>query len=507
MKKIIPYEELSTWLAQQQNLAEPPAIVQCHGVFDLLHIGHIRYLQRARELGDFLLVSITPDRFVNKGPDRPAFPEELRADAVAALDCVDAVVITQSPTAIESLQQVKPRIFAKGAEFRKHSTPELQQELETCSTLGIQVEYIEEVTSSSSELLNRFLTPWPTETLRFLERFRERFSLETFGSLFDKMSQLKVVVIGDSFVDEIYECEALSQSSRAPIVATRYRSHKKYPAGAAAVAGHLASFCQQVDLVTMGEPQLAPLLHSPDQPQSNLYFCEPFQEAADAPIKRRYRESYFSVPMFEINFPPSQSISSTKKTDRVQQLHKLIQEADLVIIWDQAFGILNVDMQQILKEAECADKLAVCVSWDAASGDPKFLANWSKANLFQLGEQELELLTTQPSETLQQKVQACLNSSQHQQLILTRGQHGCWAVGNQDRSLKELPALASKIIDRTGAQEAFFAMAALASVCHAPLEQAAFLGNLAGAQSVAQISTESFLTPDSLRRHLNTVWK
>src|SRR3990167_11074467 len=67
-------------------------IAHCHGVFDLLHIGHIRHFKRAREYGDLLVVSLTPDAYVNKGPGRPAFNEQLRAEAIASLDCVDYVI-------------------------------------------------------------------------------------------------------------------------------------------------------------------------------------------------------------------------------------------------------------------------------------------------------------------------------------------------------------------------------------------------------------------------------
>ena len=103
-------------------------VVHCHGVFDLLHIGHIRYLQAARQLGDVLVVTVTPDQFVNKGPHRPVFEERLRAQALAALDCVDHVSINRFPTATEALRQLRPDVYVKGAEFRDHKTPELLRE-------------------------------------------------------------------------------------------------------------------------------------------------------------------------------------------------------------------------------------------------------------------------------------------------------------------------------------------------------------------------------------------
>ena len=76
-------------------------IVLCHGVFDILHIGHKRHLDAAKNEGDILIVSLTMDRHVNKGPGRPIFSEKLRAEMVASLACVDFVVLTASFVSID----------------------------------------------------------------------------------------------------------------------------------------------------------------------------------------------------------------------------------------------------------------------------------------------------------------------------------------------------------------------------------------------------------------------
>src|SRR5215510_1323536 len=89
-------------------------IVHCHGVFDLLHIGHIKHLEAARKLGDLLVVTLTPDRFVNKGPHRPAFPERLRAEALASLSCVSFVAVNEWPTAVETIERLRPNFYVKG---------------------------------------------------------------------------------------------------------------------------------------------------------------------------------------------------------------------------------------------------------------------------------------------------------------------------------------------------------------------------------------------------------
>jgi rfaE bifunctional protein nucleotidyltransferase chain/domain len=93
-------------------------IVHCHGCFDVLHIGHIRYLQAAREMGDILIVSVTSDKYVNKGPNRPIFTAEERSEALCALQCVDYVIINDAPESIELIGLMKPHIYVKGSEYK-----------------------------------------------------------------------------------------------------------------------------------------------------------------------------------------------------------------------------------------------------------------------------------------------------------------------------------------------------------------------------------------------------
>ena len=94
-------------------------IVFTNGVFDLLHPGHVRYLQQARALGDVLIVAINADRSVraNKGPDRPITPEQERAEILGALGCVDAVTIFDEETPFEIIRALQPDVLVKGADW------------------------------------------------------------------------------------------------------------------------------------------------------------------------------------------------------------------------------------------------------------------------------------------------------------------------------------------------------------------------------------------------------
>src|ERR1700733_12072672 len=96
---------------RQDAGASGKIVVHCHGCFDIVHPGHIQYLEFAKSLGDVLIVSVSSDTHVNKGPSRPLIPDDLRASSVAALQCVDWVYINSDPTAVELLNALRPDVY------------------------------------------------------------------------------------------------------------------------------------------------------------------------------------------------------------------------------------------------------------------------------------------------------------------------------------------------------------------------------------------------------------
>lgn len=120
-RKIVELPELRA--AVQAAREAGRTVVQCHGCFDLVHPGHIRYLEFARQQGDLLVVSLTGDTDIDKGPTRPYIPQELRAENLAALMFVDLVYIDPSPTAESILRDLKPDVYVKGQEYENASDP------------------------------------------------------------------------------------------------------------------------------------------------------------------------------------------------------------------------------------------------------------------------------------------------------------------------------------------------------------------------------------------------
>src|SRR5271156_6654769 len=108
-RKVATHDQLLN--IRRTAAAEGKTGVHCHGCFDIVHPGHIHYLQFARSLGDMLIVTVSADPQVNKGVNRPLIPDDLRAASLAALECVDVVYVNPHPTAVEILDALKPDIY------------------------------------------------------------------------------------------------------------------------------------------------------------------------------------------------------------------------------------------------------------------------------------------------------------------------------------------------------------------------------------------------------------
>jgi len=132
-------------------------VVLCHGVFDFFHWGHLRHIQEARKYGDVLVVSITADAFVAKGPGRPLFSEQQRLEVLRSLACVDEVDLIHDKTALPAIEKHRPAFYVKGADYnntRGHSL--LALERAAVEQLGGKVVFTEhESGMSTTELVRR----------------------------------------------------------------------------------------------------------------------------------------------------------------------------------------------------------------------------------------------------------------------------------------------------------------------------------------------------------------
>lgn len=484
--------------------AEGKRIVHCHGCFDLLHIGHIRYLQKASNLGDVLVVTVTPDRYVNKGPHRPAFPEAFRAESLAALDCVDYVAINEWPTAVETIGLLKPTVYAKGAEFRESRTPELIREEESAAAVGAEVAFIEDITSSSSQLINKHLSPFPQEVDQYLLRLSEECGAVRILDFLEQTQSLKVLVVGETIIDEYYYCQTLQRSSHAPVLAMQHLSHERFASGAAAVANHLASFCSEVGLLSLLGTEQSEEGWLRDQLRENVRAAFVYKAHSPTIMRRQYREWYFALPVLEIYMMNDDPLTEGDEQSLRLLLEEAIPEHDMVIVADYGHGMLTEQAVRTL--CDQAKYLAVNTQVSAANVGYHTIARYSRADYVCLAEQELRLERRSRSGDIQPLIIEVAQQLDAPRAVVMRGNRGC--VGHsRSEGFHEAPAVAARIVDRSGAADAFLAVTSLCAFHEAPLEILCFLGNVAGAKAVATMGNRETLDKLQLRRHVESLLK
>jgi rfaE bifunctional protein nucleotidyltransferase chain/domain len=479
-------------------------IVHCHGVFDLLHIGHIRYLQSARALGDLLLVTVTSDPYVNKGPHRPVFEEKLRAQALAALDCVDYVTINCWPTAAETLRHLRPHVYVKGAEFRDSKTPELLAEEAEAAALGIRVEFIDEITSSSSTLINSYLSPFADEVDQYLLKFRQTHRAPQLCERLQRARELSVVVVGEAIVDEYVSCATLGQSTKSPNVVGRFVSSERFLGGSLAVANHLADFCRDVHLVSAlgAEDSLEGWVRGLLRPNVRATFL--YRQNSPTIVKRQYREAYFATTLFEVDRLNEEPLTEDESRQLDGILQPALPGADLVVVADYGHSLLGESAVRLLSDQ--SPFLALSAPANAANLGYHTISKYPRANYVALAEQDLRLDRRSRGGSLPEMLVALARDLQTELAAVTVGSKGCLCYSALSGCV-QTPAFATRVVDRFGAGEAFLAISSLCARLGFPADELSFLGNVAGAEAVAVLGNSRFLELRTFRRHVESLLK
>lgn len=248
--KILSHAELLARRAAAR--AAGRKVVHCHGCFDIVHPGHIRHLRHARSQGDILLVSLTGDEEVKKGTGRPLIPEELRAENLAALDCVDWVYVEQRPTASELLGEVQPDVYVKGREYEFNNDPRFQAERRAVESGGGRVVFSSgDVVFSSTALIHALESSVdPFQARLFQLMGRDELQGPALFSLISSFRSKRVVVAGETILDTYVLCDRPEVAGESPIMTLRPVERRHYDGGAAIIARHLAALGARPILIT-----------------------------------------------------------------------------------------------------------------------------------------------------------------------------------------------------------------------------------------------------------------
>lgn len=482
-------------------------IALCHGVFDLLHPGHIRHFEAAKKKADILVVTITKDKYVNKGPGRPVFNHRLRAESVAALAAVDFVAINQWPVAVETIQRLKPSYYVKGSDYKKKEddlTGKIFDEQKAIESVGGKVLFTDDITFSSSQILNRYFSIYPKETDEFLKKFKRKYNADFIIDSLKQTSKLKVLVVGDAIIDEYHYCVGIGKPQKADIIATKYLNEERFTGGSLAVAKHVANFCKEVHLVTaLGkekEYQDFVANNLPDNIKTKIFI----RKSQPTVVKRRYLNPSFLNKTFEIAFIDDTPLSKPLSAKVCSYLNKVASKYDVVISADFGHGFIDENIVKLLSKR--AKFLAVNTQTNSANLGYNLITKYSRADYICIDEPEVRLAMHDKFGKIEDLILALKKKLKCKKIVITRGHNGATTY-EEKKGFSHIPVFSKEIVDRVGAGDAFLSVTSPVVKMGFPLELVGFIGNAVGALAVLIVGNRNPVDPVKLFKFITTLLK
>lgn len=507
LDKIKTLQEIGAILEKERR--KGLKIVQCHGVFDLLHPGHIRHFHEAKAQGDRLIVSVTADRFVNKGPGRPAFPEHLRLESLAALADVDYVVLNDTPDAISAIRQIRPSLYVKGKEYSDHAadvTGKIAEEARAVESVGGRIYYTDDVVFSSSSLLNKYFSSMPKEVIDFLGALKKKYSSDEIIGKIEALSDLKVLVIGDAIIDEYQYAEPMGQSGKGLHMVARCLDKEIFLGGSLIIANHLAQFAKEVTLVTAvgRECSYKNFISHHLDPRVTPRFTS-LEDSATL-VKKRYvlKDGQMLTKLFETYSGQEEPLHENQTRDIIEFLQQKAASYDLVLACDFGNGFTNHTIIDAISDVSTF--LALNTQTNSGNRGFNVVTNYRHADYISLNEPELRLSVhdkTSSLEGLAADVCQLLNASM---LSITRGVNGVVCYSSNGQCVR-IPAFATNSVDRIGAGDSYLSLSSLCLAKRFPPVIAGFLGSLAAAMSLQVVGNQEAIKKSQLTKFLIRVMK
>jgi len=460
-------------------------IVQCHGAFDLVHLGHLNHFEEARTLGDVLVVTITGDRHITKKRSI-TFSEDQRARQVAALEVVDFVAIVQEPTALSAIEALRPDVYVKGPEYADltlDTSRSIYHEMQALRRYGGRIHFTNGDTFSSTKL-SHFLLAAPdaaqrdpmlrNDRVRFKDIASFGFSLNDLKQFLAKAAPLRVAVLGETIVDEWVDVSLTQLSTQSRCVAGQEKGRERQIGGVGIIAGHLAGFVDEVQCFTNG-------------PAGRYGTIVRTSIGAGELVETRFVDVDNGRPVFKSRRTTLGGLAAPAR-----ELLPDFDAFDIVIVADFGHGLLDAAAINERIAARRHATVAAMAQVNSSNYGYNLPLKYTGADYYSLNRTEAELCLHErmlPLAELAERSACALNC---RSLSVTDGDHGVVVRHRGERFA--LPSLSINVVDSIGCGDAYLALSSLAVHAGLPARLVALVGSIGAAAMTQRRCNESPVT-------------
>jgi rfaE bifunctional protein kinase chain/domain len=485
-EKIIPIYKLNLSKIEKAQ----SDVVVGFGHFNVIHPGHIRYLQHARSLGKKLSIALLGESLIDEPHKKEYFSEIDRAIGLASLQIVDKVFILNEIQLNDFIQFYQPKIFVLGKEYQKTKRSDIIEAVQSLESFGGKpIYHAGEIHYASVDLLHGSQQSIEEErrNLFFQTTKRQNIQIKELIRQIQSFSKLNLLVLGDTIVDQYVACDAVGMSAEAPVLVVKELESKEYVGGAGVVSAHvkaLGANCKFLSVV--GQDENAKLVQTTLQDQG---IDVSLIEDASRPTTFKIRYMVDNQKLFRVSRMKEHSLPDSTEVDFIKKIKELSQDVDGILICDFVYGVIT---PKILSEIQnIASQKNIKLFGDLqCSSQVGNIAKFTNFHLLCPTEREARIALSNQEDGIEWIANTLLTKTNADHLLIKLGAEGFVTysqIFHTDTYKEHFPALVSNPVDVAGAGDSLLAAMATSLCAGSNIMEASAIGACMAALAVQRV--------------------
>lgn len=499
-KKIIDISDLKILIDNLKKRKKK--IVQCHGVFDLIHIGHLKHFKSAKKFGDILIVSVTPDKFVQKGFNRPYFNSNQRLESLSSVEDIDYVVLNSTKNAVDIIKKIRPNFYCKGPDYKNFKddiTNEIRNEFKAVKKVGGKLVYTEDPMYSSSTILNNTTTLYNSNQKTFLNKIRSEINLNHFNKKIEKLKKLKILILGETIIDKYVFCEALGKSGKEPHLVLRDLNEETYAGGVVAIAKNISEFCKKITIISALGKKKEYENYIKKNLSNNIRTNFLYRSNTPTIVKKRYIEYISNYKLLGVYTLNDETLNNKEELQFQKMINKEIGKHDVVIVSDYGHGLISKKTANLL--CKKSKFLALNAQSNSSNVGYHSIQKYKNVDCVVMNETELRHELRDKNESslvLAKKLSSIINIDN---IVITKGSSGAIMYNSKTKKNYNCPAFAMKVVDKVGAGDTMLSVISVFLKLNFSNTISIFISSLAAALNVEEMSNKISINKNKLLKY------
>jgi len=474
----------------------------CHGTFDLIHLGHLRHFEEAKDKVDLLIVSVTDDEFINKGPGKPIFSVKDRIFNLSCITFVDYVIRSPYVNAIKNISLVKPNFYIKGPDYRNIEddvTGNIQKEINTVKKYGGEILFTSSKKYSSRELAKKTFSNLNYDQENYIKSVKKKLDIKNINKIFENFKKVKISLLGEIIIDSYNFCEVVGKSGKEPVLVFKEKKIENYLGGAASICNNLFQFSQKIDFISYigNKNSFESFIRNRTNKKINLNLITKID--SPTPFKKRIIDSINEKKILGIYDTNDNDIQYDEEKKLEKILQKSINKNDILLVSDYGHGLITNKIAKRIS-SEKSIFVALNTQLNSSTYNKKRVERYKNINLLIINESELRVELRDDTSKIDILAAKLIKLNNIKNLIITSGKLGChYFFSNK---YIHCPAFGKKIVDKIGSGDAMFSALSLCIFLKIDPMISLLIGSISAAISLEHLGNKHVIQIDKIKNTL-----